>query len=216
MRKLLIPLCVVALLAGARSASAASILVNGNTAFVVDWLLTTPDPDYSGTATFTVSNYTTSSFRLTISDIKNTMALSPVVNLQMTLFGFGLTPDATGVSVVQNGTDFHFSQTGSFPDFNTDEICATANNCASGGSGGLSQGQSSADVLIIDISGNFTSGVTFSPIPVRFQGSPGTENFDATSITTIPEPSGLLLLGSGLALAVRQLRRRNRTDAAVP
>src|SRR5262245_22469910 len=124
------------------SASATSILINGNTSFTVDWLNTQTNPDLAGSATFTITNWSVSGFDLAISNIANTMPVSPDINARLTSFGFGLTPDATGFTNKVNGNVFSWGFT-NFPGFQQVDVCAYAgNNCAGGGNGGLNQGSS--------------------------------------------------------------------------
>jgi hypothetical protein len=211
---------MVALAAGsAAPASAAAILVNSNTAFTVSWLNTTTDPDLSAQATFTVTNWSTSSFNLAISNVQNTTAATPNINARLTSFGFGLTPNATGFSNIVNGSIYSWGFT-NFPSFQTVDVCAFAGiNCAGGAFAGLNQNQGLLpnDIMSITIFGSFANGVTFNPIAARFQTAVGSFNFDGTvcpgcgpnpQIPPIPEPASVVLLASGLALAARRLRTR--------
>jgi hypothetical protein len=76
----------------------------------------------------------------------------------------------------------------------------------------LDEGQSVApdDIMSITVLGNFLSGVTFSPITVKFQSDADAEPFEGT-VRSVPEPSSLTLFLSGLALAAagRFRRRKN-------
>ena len=210
--KLLQALGLVAVVAAvsAAPASATSIVVTGNTSFTVDWLYTATDPDLSGSATFTITNWNSSGFDLAVSNVMNTMPASPSINARLTSFGIGLSPDAAGFTNVDNGDVFSWGFS-NFPGYQQVDLCGYGgNNCAGGGNGGLNQGQSvlPGDIMSITVSGIFSNGVTFSPIPVKFQTDIGSFEFDGT-VRTVPEPATLSLFGSGLALAaVGKFRRR--------
>ena len=166
-RRLLCPaVLLVALVGLARPVAAASITVNGDTSFTVNWLNTAVDPDLAGQATFTITNFTDTSFDLAISNVKNTTATNPNINARLTSFGFGLTPNAAtgGFTNIVNGD----VSAGVFelPSLSQVDVCGFADkNCAGGQNDGLNQGQSTAltDIMSITIAGDFANGVTFSP-----------------------------------------------------
>lgn len=205
-----------------RPASATSISVSGDAVFTVNWLYTATNPDLSGSARFTISNFAATGFDLTIDQIENTTDTSLDIGARLTSFGLGLTPDVTGHSAIVDGDVFSWGFS-NFPGFQQVDLCAAAgNNCAGGGHFGLNQGQSTAasDFMSIHVDGNFASGVTFSPVPVKFQTRAGSYEFDASSFSEpdppapVPEPTTLLMLGSGLALAVRRVSGRLLKNAA--
>ena len=79
------------------------VFVNGNTSFTVTWQGVKPDATLLATARFTVSNFSSTSFVMTVTNVANTMPTSPNINARLTAFGFGLTPAGTFSNLV-NGS----------------------------------------------------------------------------------------------------------------
>jgi hypothetical protein len=208
----------------ARPAAASSITVNGNTSFDVNWLNTITNPDLSGTALFTISGFSATGFDLTISAVKNTTATTPNINARLISFGFGLVQDFTTSNAV-NGLVFSWGFS-NFPGFGSVDVCGfSGSNCAGGGGTGLGAGQSQAGDMSIHFSGDFANGVTFTPIPAKFQTANGSFEFDAACLgscgeerelevpPTVPEPTSLLLMGTGFVAFAALLRRRQTSKA---
>ena len=199
----------------AAPASATSILITNNATFTVDWLYPATNPDLSGSATFTITNWSSSGFDLAVSNVMNTMPTNPSINARLTSFGIGLSPDATGFTNIDDGDVFSWGFT-NFPGYQQVDLCGSGgNNCAGGGNGGLNQGQSvlPGDVMSITVLGNFSNGVTFSPIAVKFQTDRGSFKFDGTirpDPEPVPEPATLSLFGSGMLLAAAGKFRRRK------
>ena len=72
-----------------------NVFVNGNTTFTVTWQGVKEGATLLATARFTVSNFSSTSFVMTVTNVANTMPTSPNVNGRLTAFGFGLTPEGT-------------------------------------------------------------------------------------------------------------------------
>ena len=212
---------VVALLLSAAPARATSITVTNNTTFTVFWLYTPTNPDLAGQARFTITNYTTAGFDLTVDQVMNTMPTSPDINARLVSFGFGLTPDATSFTNAVNGSIFSWGFT-NFPGFQSVDVCGfSGNSCAGGANGGLNQGESQLGSMSIHVNGLFTNGATFSPVAAKFQTGVGSFELDSCTrtpggcgstvvIEATPEPASLIQLGTRLVGAAFSLRRRMR------
>jgi uncharacterized repeat protein (TIGR01451 family) len=169
------------------SAAQASVHVTGNTTFTVTWQGVKEGATLLAQATFTVSEASPTSFKLTVTNVKNTMPVSPSINARLTAFGFGLTP-AGAFSNLVNGSLYQWAFT-NFPAFQRVDVClASGGGCAGGGGGGLNQGQASPEPYSVTISGNFPNGVTIAPIPAKFQTALGSLETDGVVIN--PPPSG--------------------------
>ena len=173
------------ILASAVPASAqATVFVTGNTTFTVTWEGVKPQEPTAtllARATFTVSDWSGTSFVMTVNNVKNTMATSPNVNGRLTVFGFGLTPAGTFSNQVP-GSIYSWAFT-NFPAFQRVDVCLTSGGgCAGGGNTGLNQGQSTTDSHSVTITGQFAKGVTIVPIPAKFQTSVGSLETDGVVI----------------------------------
>src|SRR5688572_25808522 len=122
----------------------AQVFLPGNTSFTVTWQGVKAEATLLATATFTVSNWTGSSFVMTVTNVRNTMPVTPNINARLTAFGFGLIPEGTFTSLVP-GTTYQWAFT-NFPAFQRVDVCLTSGGgCAGGAAGGLNQGQSTTD-----------------------------------------------------------------------
>ena len=166
-----------------------NVFVTGNTSFTVTWSGSVGGgATLLSRSTFTVSNWTGSSFVMTVNNVANTMPTSPNINARLTAFGFGLTPEGTFTNQMP-GSIYQWAFT-NFPAFQRVDVCLTSGSgCAGGGAGGLNQGQSTPDSHSVTITGTFTNGVTITPIPAKFQTSLGSLETDGVVISN-PPPTG--------------------------
>ena len=206
----LILLCVFFL-----SPAVRAIPVSGGEVFNVDWFVDLDDNltsnDLTATSTWSISSYSASEIVIDI-DIFNTTILGDGLdNAAITAFGFGVSPDATGV-LSSAGAVFNEIGTGSGPQqtfpggFKDIDICLYYQNCSGGNiNDGLQAGDS--DSLQITLMGTFGSSTDLLFYPAKFQSNLG--SFQPGGTTNIPEPTASLLLGTGL-IGMMLLRRRKR------
>ena len=149
---------------------------------------------------------------------------STSIQSAITGFGFSVTPDATGVTLLNSPSIFDqvMLQTGTqnFPGGYKDiDICgASQTNCAGGSfNSGLLSGTS--DTIKLDITGVFgaTPVVTLDSFPIKFQTARGSFELSGQpgggggggGQGNVPEPANVALFGLGI-LCVALARRRTR------
>lgn len=226
MKKLCIVLSVVGLFCFAPLTAGATTLTTADigTSFNINWLL--PPGSYStgtlthnlsATANFHIDSFNSTNLVLTIKLTNTTPdANSGSWNEAILAFGFGTNPDVVP-SLITAGTVFdnvETPQNGNFPGgFKNIDVCAfPANNCP-GGSINAGLGYGGVDTIKINLAGSFGANPTaiLQPFPIKFQSSEGSFEFGGESggsPTPVPEPTSLLLLGTGIAGAGLVLRRK--------
>jgi hypothetical protein len=175
----------------------------------------------------TISGFNSSSLTVTVS-LTNTSLIGGIGGERLTAFGFGIDPNATGVSFLDaNDGGMVSASLASIPGLSTIEICAWGgNNCAGGSNGGILAGAS--DTFSILLAGTWGDSVDIAPIGFKYQTGYGSFEFTSSTSTTsttgggtttsstsgnAPEPGtgSLALLGLGLLAAGFGLRRKQST-----
>jgi hypothetical protein len=175
----------------------------------------------TGSGSLTLSGFNTSTLTMDVI-LNNTSLLS---SNRLTSFGFGINPNATGVTF-SDASDAGMvnASMSSIPSLATIEVCAFGGpNCSGGGNGGILGGGS--DAFRILLSGAWGSSVDIAPIGFKYQTGSGSFEFTTSSSsgstsgglsssgTSVPEPGVLALLSVGLlgqALLIRQRRRQQK------
>lgn len=194
--------------------------------------------DLTAEAKFTVTTFDQDTLEMVI-DIKNTTVL-PVGNFNTNVlaFGFGITPNASAITVADGNMDpvtWEGEIQGGqqqFPGgFKQIDICVWASNGCSGGgiNGGLAAGAS--DKLTLTLTGDFTTPANstnhyvalLSDFPLKFQGTwgsfevPGGPGGGGGCTNPngcngggggVPEPTSIALFGLGMVALRLNQRRR--------
>lgn len=162
----------------------------------------------TGTGSMTVSGFSSTSLTVAIT-LNNTSGLS---SNRLTSFGFGINPNATGVSFNDADDAGMVGATlDNIPSLATIEVCAFGGqNCSGGSNGGILGGAS--DAFSVILTGNWGTSVNVDPIGFKYQTGLGSFEFTTTGPGPgpIPEPMSLALLGMGVASLGLVARRRRR------
>jgi hypothetical protein len=218
--------CVAIVLWACLSGSAGALIINtlnSPTAFTIS-------SDVGGgsvliaTGTVTVTSGFNSSFLTLHVILNNTSTLNGTPyaladNVRLTGWGFGVNPNATGVTFSDVADGGLIDATlDSLPGLAGIEICAWGgNNCSGGANGGIQA--SSGDTFDLILAGIWGNSVVFDPLGVKFQTGFGSFEFACTGSCTggdlppaaVPEPQTLALVGLGLfGLAMTRRRAQMR------
>lgn len=85
------------------------------------------------------------------------------------------------------------------------DFCVTAVNCAGGGGGGVTLGNTGTAYASIMFSGSGLTALTFDDIFVRYQSIAGAGSVTSAVGAPVPEPGAIVVLSLGLlAVALRK------------
>lgn len=150
----------------------------------------------------------------------NGIPLASIANVRLTGWGFGVDPDATGVTFSDTAdAGLIDASLDNLPSLAGIEVCAWGgNNCSGGANGGIQAGNNDAFALIL--AGPWGNSITFTPLGARFQTAGGSFDFSCPPFcavgggpdpNAIPEPQTLALVGLGI-LALGAFGRSKRTQ----
>lgn len=183
--------------------------------FDVDWLLkageedndggVTAPIDLSAEANFTLTNFENDRITLEVGFSNTTILSGGVTEAGITSFGFSVTPDATKINFIDDQDDgfteaiINGKKQQNFPGgFKQIDVCVFTTGC-SGGSQGNALAAGNSDNFFLEVVGDFSTGVTLSSFPVKFQTTQGSFSFEGEEtpphkMTEIPEPGMIVAL----------------------
>jgi len=176
--------------------------------------------DLSVTGSLDITALTATSATLSIvlnnaSTLTGGGVIANATDARLTSFGFGINPNVTSVTFLDNDTTGMVGASLSqIPSLRQIEVCTFGGpNCSGGGNGGIAAG--GFDVFSLTLTGNFNdlTALTFDPLGVKFQTKSGSFEFacsgsDCGSVAVVPEPTTIALFGLGL-LGLGAFRRKS-------
>lgn len=194
----------------ATAAHATVISAGSNNPFAFNWSYASAAGVLSGNGSLNLAGFGSNALTVNVT-LNNTSALQ---NNRLTSFGFGITPNATGVTFNDvNDGGMVGAALDNIPSLAAIEVCAFGgNNCSGGGNGGILGGGSDSFSLVLG--GTWGTSVDIAPIGFKYQTGLGSFEFTTTDRgggsppQSVPEPSVFALMGLGL-LALGLRRRKH-------
>jgi hypothetical protein len=216
-RSLVFAACVAVVFATARSSSAATITSTADD-FNISWSFAGCGGTCTGDASFDVTSFNATTLVMDVT-VNNTLVAAGEF---LEALGWDMDPKATAATLTTPGANLDVVRLNeNFPSFNTLNVCVTNNtqgSCGAGQPTGIPS--SGSDFFTVSLTGDFSGGsATLDTFALKYSGALG--SFEGGGEETggggatggvgspeVPEPTSMLLLGSGLAAAILRMRRR--------